>query len=152
MHNWWLLLGNPKIFKENKSHWLFEKINNLSTLSQHIGFYVTFPWLGIMSWLELLGIGQKLAFFNCPISIASSQEEVNSHWRRIATGQASFASRRLRGILWNHQSSIRSLKKRFPSVIHHHITPLLQIFIGPRVLFFQFCDVAQLVIIHNLFS
>jgi hypothetical protein len=67
-------------------------------------------------------------------------------------GPASFASRRSRGILLNHQPSIRSLKTRFPSAIHHHITSLLQLFIGPRVLFLQFCDVAQVVIIHNLFS
>jgi hypothetical protein len=64
----------------------------------------------------------------------------------------SFANRRSRGILSNHQRSIRSLQKRFPSVIHHHITFLLQLFIGPGVLFLQFCDVAQVVIIHNLFS
>jgi hypothetical protein len=67
-------------------------------------------------------------------------------------GPASFASRRSRGILSNHQQSIRSLKKRFPLVIHHHITSLLQLFIGPPVLFLQFCDVAQVVIIHNLLS
>ncbi len=102
-----------------------------------------------MSCLELLRTGTKLAFLNCPISIASYEEEENWHWTRTAMGQGSFASRRSRGILLNHQWSIRSLKKRFPSVIHHHITSLLQLFIGPRVLFFQFCDVAQVVIIHN---
>ncbi len=42
------------------------------------------------------------------------------------------------------------LKERFPSVIQHHITSLLQLFIGPGILFLQFCDVAQVVIIHNL--
>jgi hypothetical protein len=67
-------------------------------------------------------------------------------------GQSSFASRRSRGILLNHQQSIRSLKKRFPWVIHHQITSLLQLFIGPSVLFLQFCDVAQVVSIHTLFS
>jgi hypothetical protein len=67
-------------------------------------------------------------------------------------GQSSFASRRSRCILLNHQLSIRSLKKGFPSVIRHHITSLLQLFIGPSVLFLPFCDVAQVVIIHTLFS
>jgi hypothetical protein len=66
-------------------------------------------------------------------------------------GQSSFASRS-KGILLNHQLSIRSLKKGFPSVIHHHITSLLQLFIGRSVLFLQFCDVAQVVIIHTLLS
>ncbi len=67
-------------------------------------------------------------------------------------GPPSFASRRSIGLLLNDQPSIRSLKKRFASVIHHHITSLLQLFIVPGVLFLQFCDVAQVVIIHNLFS
>jgi hypothetical protein len=69
-----------------------------------------------------------------------------------AMGPASFASRRSRGILLNHQPSITSLKTRFPSAIHHHITSLVQLFIGPGVLFLQFCDVPQVVDIHNLFS
>jgi hypothetical protein len=105
-----------------------------------------------MSWLELLRIGPKFAFLNCTISIASYQEKENSHSTRTGMGQASFASIRSRGILLNHQPSIRSLQKRFPSVIHQYIISLLQLFTGPGVLFLQFCDVAQVVIIHNLFS
>ncbi len=74
--------------------------------------YFSLGW-GIKSWLELSRIGPKLAFLNCPMSIASYQEEENSRWTRTGMGPASFASRRSRGILFNHQPLIRSLKNGF---------------------------------------
>jgi len=134
MQNWWLLPGTPEKFKETKTQWLFEKINNLPTLVQTHWFCILTSYFSLVGYHVLARIVEnrnKIGIFELP--------SINSQLsRRTGMGQASFASRRSRGILLNHQPSIRSLKKRFPQVTHHHITSLLQLFIGPSVLFFNF--------------
>jgi len=77
-------------------------------------------------------------FFLTHLSIASYQEEENSHWTRTGMGQSSFASRFSPGILLNHQLSLGHLKKRFNQSSTITLHPYCNYLLGPVFCFFNF--------------
>jgi hypothetical protein len=103
-----------------------------------------------MSWLELLRIGPILAFLNCPISIASYQEEENSHWTRTGMGQATRIEQGLAWaklhllvedqevFCWITSDPLGHLKKGFNGSSSITLHPYCNYLLGPVFCFFNF--------------